>query len=159
MRDTDIAACFNRCFGHSRQVRMIGGALEPLYLPAAEGRLAELYYREDFAASALHEAAHWCIAGHRRRLQMDFGYHYEAPPRSKAGQQRFFSLEIRAQALESIFTRAAGLEFRPSADNLEADLTVFSAALENARHDMKHWLHNSKDTRALQFCDALAAAR
>ena len=40
---------------------MVGGAAEPLYLPDRGTRTAELHYREDFAASALHEAAHWCI--------------------------------------------------------------------------------------------------
>ena len=97
--DLDIAACFNATFLHTEQTRMRGGAREPLYVPARDGQPAELRYREDFAASALHEAAHWCIAGRERRLLADFGYAYQPPPRTAAQQCGFYTLELKTQAL------------------------------------------------------------
>ena len=63
----DIVAVFNQCFAQTYAVEMRGGADEPLYLPANLDKPAELIFREDFPASALHEAAHWCIAGEQRR--------------------------------------------------------------------------------------------
>ncbi len=149
-----IADCFNTAFGAER-VRLIGGASEPLYEPGFGATPARLYYREDFAASALHEAAHWCIAGSARRKLQDFGYAYVAPPRSAAAQARFFSAELKTQTLESIFAGCAGIEFRPSADNLEATVDDFSAAVTDATPAMMVWLQGSSGERAHRFCRAL----
>ena len=49
-----IANCFNATFSACEHVRIIGGAAEPLYVPARDEHPAQLHYREDFAASALH---------------------------------------------------------------------------------------------------------
>ena len=159
MRDLDIAGVFNRCFERDERTVLVGGADEPLYLPASTTAPAQLFYREDFAASALHEAAHWCIAGPGRRRLVDFGYAYTPPPRSAQQQQAFFAAELRTQTLESIFASAAGLEFRPSADNLEAALEAFSARVVAQRPSMQRWMQASVDTRATRFAAALAEAR
>ena len=155
MRHTEIAACFNRVFYPAYGTQMRGGAEEPLYVPAADGEPARVYYREDFAASALHEAAHWCIAGRQRRALADFGYSYQPPPRSEAAQQRFFALELRTQALESLFAAAAGVPFQPSADNLQADLSGFIEQLRVAQPEVSCWVRGSADPRARQFIHAL----
>jgi elongation factor P hydroxylase len=156
---TEIAACFNAAFYHAHTTQMRGGASEPLYLPAADGEPARLCYREDYAASALHEAAHWCIAGKRRRALVDFGYDYAPPPRSEAAQRHFFAQELRTQALESLFAKAAGVEFQPSADNLQADLSTFVEQLRAALPDASRWVCESSDPRARQFIDALEGWR
>ena len=78
-----------------------------------------LYYREDFFASALHEAAHWCIAGAARRTQVDFGYWYIEEGRSSASQRAFEAVEYKPQALEWFFSRACAWPFRISVDNLD----------------------------------------
>ena len=83
-----IAGCFNARFGRCYQVRLIGGAQEPLYLPAAGVDRAIIRYTRDYARSALHELAHWCLAGVRRRGRVDYGYWYQPPPRSPDQQQR-----------------------------------------------------------------------
>ena len=158
MYHTDIANCFNQAFLDAYHTRMVGGAAEPLYLPATAEQPAQLFYREDFAASALHEAAHWCIAGARRRTQVDFGYAYQPPPRSAQQQQRFFALEVRTQALESLFASAAGVRFQPSADNLGSDIAPFAAQVEAALPQVRSWLQSSKDARAGQFLAALVKA-
>ena len=137
---------------------MLGGAAEPLYLPAQNGGAAALYYREDFAASALHEAAHWCIAGRARRDRVDFGYDYQPPPRTEQAQDAFFASEVKTQALECLFAQAANVEFRASADNLHANVTEFEDRLDWAKGAVENWLMQTTDTRARRFLTALASA-
>ena len=55
-----IIQIFNTCFAQSHATRLLGGA-EPLYLPASGSDTAQLIFRDDYASSALHEAAHWCL--------------------------------------------------------------------------------------------------
>lgn len=115
-----IAAIFDRCFLASDNTRLCGAAAEPLYEPATGDAPALIHFREDYAASALHEAAHWCIAGPERRQQVDYGYWYAADGRGEAQQRLFMRVEARPQALEWCFSQAAGLRFRLSLDNLDA---------------------------------------
>ncbi|MFV8817194.1 elongation factor P hydroxylase [Haliea sp. E17] len=119
---TRLEQVFHRCFAASENTRLIGGASEPVYLPAGGERpCSELYYREDFFASALHEIAHWCIAGRERRLQVDFGYWYAPEGRNAGQQQAFEAVEVKPQALEWILSQACAYRFRLSADNFNAD--------------------------------------
>lgn len=113
---------FDRCFSVPENTLLCGGAAEPFYAPAAgPGEPHRLYYREDFFASALHEVAHWCIAGPARRLLPDFGYWY-APEGRDAGQQAAFeAVEVAPQALEWCFATACGYRFQVSTDNLAAE--------------------------------------
>jgi len=76
-----------------------------------------LFYREDFYASALHEISHWCIAGCNRRKLLDFGYWYITEGRNKTAQQKFYAVEQKPQAIEYLFSIAAGYPFSVSADN------------------------------------------
>lgn len=115
-----ISQVFNGLFAVSAQTVMVGGGAEPLYVPASGDQPARLVYTRNYAASALHEAAHWCIAGAVRRRQVDYGYHYDPPPRSTTQRQRFFGSELRCQALELLFTAAAGQPFQVSIDDLDA---------------------------------------
>ena len=159
MTDLDIVAVFTRCFRRSYATQLIGGAAEPLYQPAeAEHEPHRLYYRENFAASALHETAHWCVAGSARRTQVDFGYVYIEPPRTPAAQAAFFGAELKVQGLEELFCAAAGLEFVPSADQIGVDLNDFRQQLAEHRSQVRQWMHNSSDQRAHQFEQALRRA-
>jgi len=100
---------------------MVGGAQEPLYRPADDAYPHHrIFYREDYFSSALHEVAHWCVAGAERRKLMDFGYWYQPDGRTADQQREFENVEVKPQALEWIFSVAAGVAFRPSADNLSA---------------------------------------
>lgn len=152
----EIVAVFNRCFAHAYAVEMHGGADEPLYVPATLDKPAELIFREDFPASALHEAAHWCIAGEVRRESPDFAYTYIAAPRNDVEQARFFAAELRTQALECVFAQAANVIFTPSADNLNCDVAVFSNAIAQYRAKTDEWLNTPAGLRAQKFCSALA---
>ena len=153
-----ISAVFAASLGDDYHTELVGGASEPLYKPADGGAPAQLYFREDFPASALHEVAHWCIAGIQRRGQEDFGYHYIAGPRDARQQAAFFELELHTQSLERAFARALGLEFQPSADNLRADIDGFAAAIEAHTCALEAWLASPAGTRARRFIQALEQA-
>lgn len=153
-----ISSVFAASLGDDYHTELVGGASEPFYKPADGGLPAQLYFREDFPASALHEVAHWCIAGVRRRRQEDFGYQYIAGPRDARQQAAFFELELHTQSLERAFARALGLEFQPSADNLQADIDGFAAAIEAHTRALEAWLASPAGTRARRFIQALEQA-
>ncbi|MDP4918595.1 MAG: elongation factor P hydroxylase [Haliea sp.] len=112
---------FAQCFLHSENTLLCGGAEEPLYVPsAAPHEPHRLWFRDNFFASALHETAHWCIAGVERRQQVDFGYWYAPEGRDAGSQAAFEAVEVRPQALEWCFSMACGFPFRVSTDNLAA---------------------------------------
>lgn len=119
---TTLETVFNACFLTSENTCLVGGADEPLYLPAdAANPVHRLFYREDFFASALHEIAHWCIAGASRRQLRDFGYWYEPEGRSEQAQAAFLSVEARPQALEYYLSAACGYRFQLSLDSFDPD--------------------------------------
>jgi elongation factor P hydroxylase len=118
---TELESVFNTTFA-PWNTQLLGNAPEPVYLPADQDSASHrLFYREDYSASALHEIAHWCIAGDKRREQVDFGYWYRPEGRTLAQQRTFEQVEVKPQALEWIFATACGLKFTISADNLSAD--------------------------------------
>ncbi len=110
---------FDACFASRWNTRLIGGAEEPYYQPAtSEKHSHTLYYRQDYFASALHEVAHWCLAGEQRRQQFDLGYWYAPEGRTAQQQRAFEAVERKPQALEWFFSRACGYRFQVSVDNL-----------------------------------------
>ena len=155
MNSIQVQSCFNDCFGEKYRVEMRGGEEEPVYIPPIEDGLGKLIYRSDYASSALHEAAHWCIAGVARRALVDFGYEYSSPPRTSEQQDQFFRFECRVQALEWIFSDCAQVTFHPSADNLEADTGQFLGQLELAKVRELHRLENQFHSRASVFSRSL----
>lgn len=127
----DLIRIFDHLFLDRYQTCLVGGAEEPLYLPASHGQPACILFRSDFYASALHEVAHWCIAGAARRRLQDYGYWYAPEGRSEERQSEFQSVEVAPQALEWIFADAAGYRFHASLDN-PGNLTGAHAAFEDA---------------------------
>lgn len=117
----DLEILFKQCFYRDYKTLLIGGADEPLYRPAQSPAEPHcLYYRADYFASALHEIAHWCIAGAERRLQEDWGYWYCPDGRSPAQQRAFEAVEVKPQAIEWLLSVAAAAPFRISRDNVLA---------------------------------------
>lgn len=108
---------FDACFRESHRTRLVGGADEPLYVPATADGCAEIRYRQDYFASALHEVAHWCIAGAARRALPDYGYWYAEAGRDAAAQRAFEAAEVGPQAIEALFSAACAWPFRISLDN------------------------------------------
>ncbi len=153
MNQQRIVQCFDDLFAVSFQTRLQGGAEEPIYEARADGT-ATIYFRADYASSALHEVAHWCIAGRARRRIEDYGYWYRAK-RDCDQQHQFQCVEARPQALEWVFSVAADVSFRVSADNFEASAStredmkrMVLAAVQRTRYAMP--------SRALRFAAALA---
>jgi elongation factor P hydroxylase len=156
-----IVAVFDALFAQTHGARLCGGAAEPLYEPGSGGDVAKIHFRSDYAASALHEVAHWCIAGPRRRSQLDYGYWYNADGRDADAQSAFMHAEARPQALEWYFSVASGLRFRLSLDNLDAppDPGMTRAFAEAVFTEASHLRARGLPPRAASFFEALAARR
>ncbi|GGY10805.1 elongation factor P hydroxylase [Litchfieldella qijiaojingensis] len=115
----DIIALFDGLFFDHFRTRLVRGGDEPLYRPAdADCPYHRVIFARGFFASALHEISHWCIAGARRRELEDYGYWYLPDGRDASQQCEFESVEVAPQALELLFSRACGLTFHVSVDNL-----------------------------------------
>ena len=67
-----------------------------------------------------------------------------------------FAAELKTQSLERAFATALGLEFRPSADNLNADVEAFSAALTDDETALNAWLISTSGQRARRFLEHLS---
>jgi elongation factor P hydroxylase len=165
-----IIALFDQLFLGSHNTRLISGAEEPVYLPAdmpdnkqsqqnQAGGTAyhRLCFRQDYLSSALHEIAHWCLAGTQRLLLEDFGYWYQPDGRSAEQQQVFEAVEVRPQALEWMFSVACGQRFQPSADNLSGGQSQPSGEFSQAvMEQAKSWCEvGTMPSRAEQFLAAL----
>jgi elongation factor P hydroxylase len=154
---TRIADTFNRVFGASHRTRMVGGSAEPLYEPAGEARPAQIEFTHDYPASALHEAAHWCIAGATRRRLRDYGYSYTPGPRDPGSRAAFFARECDAQAVEALLAEACGVRFVVSADDFAASSAELEAFERNVRAAIERRRTRGLPPRAERFRTALIA--
>ena len=162
--DEKVARTFNCLFAKSHNTVIIGGALEPLYTPPRHNARGLIRYTRNYTLSALHEIAHWCIAGSERRRLIDYGYWYLPPPRSSALQQSFFAVEARAQALEWLFADAVGISFQLSADDVHPsddseganDIIAKAAFAERVERRVDAWRTQGLPERADQMLRALA---
>ena len=156
MKAADICRIFHACLGNAFRTRLEGGADEPFYQPAeGGGDWHRMIFREDFAASALHEISHWCSVGSARRLQPDLGYWYRSN-RDVSAQRAFESLEARPQALEWIFSVAADVPFRVSCDNFDPQVLELNGFRHMVRDAAIEWLDCELPARAKTFTDALS---
>ena len=160
LRSDRLERVFANCFADKLHTRLRGGAAEPLYQPALrQGGWHVLYYRADYFASALHEVAHWCIAGAERCLQVDFGYWYAPDGRSGVQQKAFEAVESRPQALEWYFAKACGYRFRVSVDNLDGvcgELPDSSGFRRQVYEQALRWQREGLPGRAAEFFHGLS---
>lgn len=152
-----IIDIFSAAFFSRYRTLLKGGGSEPTYAPACYGEPAVITFREDFAASALHEVAHWCIAGAHRRSLPDYGYWYEAE-RDECSEARFMAAEASPQALEWIFSMAAARPFRISADNPHAPEDARNRLRGRVQSEARHWLARGLPQRAMTFAVGLGHA-
>ena len=151
MNSVEIIKVFNELFADEYQTQLIGGGDEPFY--RCEQNYYQICFRHDYESSALHEVAHWCIASAERRQQIDYGYWYKEC-RSVKEQQEFQYFERRPQALEWIFSIAAGVHFRVSVDSFEANnVEVFKKGVQN---EALEFARTGLLKRAQRFADALS---
>jgi len=148
---------FNRLFLPTYNTVLVAGEDEPIYLPADEQHPHHrVVFAHGFFASALHEIAHWCVAGPERRLLEDFGYWYKPDGRSAAEQAEFERVEIRPQAYEWIFNQAAGRRFHFSADNLSAGLGASDTFKRNVHAQVLELLETGLPLRVQMLVGALS---
>lgn len=165
---SDLKRLFDDTFASDFNTRLVKGDDEPIYLPpnVGDGKLegqsfAQVVFAHGFYASALHEIAHWCLAGEQRRTQVDYGYWYCPDGRTAAEQQKFQSVEIKPQAIEWALSLAAGFRFQVSCDNLSGDefgQQPDRLAFEKQILDqIEVYLDNGYPPRAQRFIGCLAA--
>lgn len=156
-RSQDLVKIFNACFLHANNTQLIGGAHEPIYLPAGDARKHhEVVFTQDYFASALHESAHWFIAGDRRRTLVDYGYWYAPDGRDALQQKAFEEVEVKPQALEWILSEACAAAFRVSADNLNEGLGATDLFRTRIAIQAQKYCSDGIPARSQTFVAALA---
>ncbi|WP_111656922.1 elongation factor P hydroxylase [Isoalcanivorax indicus] len=149
----DLERLFAQTFADSHDTLLCGGAEEPFYQP---GRPHRILYTRDYFRSALHEVAHWCVAGAARRQLPDYGYWYAPDGRDAAQQRAFEQVEVKPQALELLFCEACGHPFAVSLDNLEGetgDATAFATAVA---HQALHYRAQRRNQRWARWLHTLS---
>lgn len=153
----ELAALFNAAFLISHHTKLVAAVDEPLYRPASNRRAYhEIAYAHGFFRSALHEIAHWCVAGKVRRQLVDYGYWYEPDGRNAEQQQAFEKVEVKPQAYEWLLSLSCGHEFEVSLDNLNGDVDpdryqFTQAVIEQAQAAF----HKGLNARLQKLCSAL----
>lgn len=147
---------FNALFIPTHNTQLVCCASEPIYRPAdAEHPHHRIIFAHGFFASALHEIAHWCVAGKERRQLEDFGYWYEPDGRNAERQAEFEKVEVKPQALEWIFSRSADFQFHFSADNLSAEVGASETFKKAVYAQVQRYLTTGLPKRAKMWSDAL----
>lgn len=156
-RYQDLIDLFEQTFFAQYNTRLVKGNDEPIYIPANEScSFHQIIFAHGFYASALHELAHWFVAGEQRRLLEDFGYWYEPDGRNEHQQKQFENVEVKPQAIEWALSVAVNKQFRVSADNLngaEGDTASFQ---RRVYHQVQSYLLHGFPQRAQKFIDVLA---
>jgi elongation factor P hydroxylase len=150
-----LVSLFNDIFVSGEFTCLESGGEEPVYLPAENGEPHRIVFTRDYFASALHEIAHWCVAGPGRRQLPDYGYWYAPDGRTAEQQAEFERLEVRPQALEWLFSVAAGYRFRVSADNLVQGLGASEAFKDAIHRQVLHHCAVGVSQRVSAFLKAL----
>ncbi len=150
---------FNQCFAKDYRTKLARGEEEPLYVPAkTPDDYHVVYFAHGFLSSALHECAHWFIAGSARRLLPDYGYWYQPDGRTASQQALFQHVEIKPQALEWILSEICGHRFVFSFDNLNGDLADTQAFKQAVCDQVAVYKSKGLPLRAARFANALQAA-
>lgn len=163
----DLQRLFSNCFRETFNTELVIGNDEPIYLPAGQTDIgiaaqdyAQIVLAHGFFNSALHEIAHWCVAGEERRKLIDFGYWYCPDGRTAEQQHNFQQVEVKPQAIEWAFSVACGRQFKPSCDNLngdefgrQPDVLAFQQQIYG---QVLVYLKNGFPPRAQVFIEALA---
>jgi len=152
-----LISIFNRIFRESYNTELLLGGDEPIYLPADEKhKYHRIIFARGYFASALHEIAHWCIAGPERRMLEDYGYWYAPDGRTAEVQAKFEKVEMKPQAVEWILSASCGFRFRVSCDNLsgncEPDCLGFT---RKVREQVSVYLEQGMPERTKMLSDVL----
>ncbi|MGS0536110.1 elongation factor P hydroxylase [Pseudoalteromonas sp. SaAl2] len=153
----DLISIFESTFYQSHNTRLVKGEHEPIYIPANEQTpYHQIIFAHGFYASALHEIAHWLVAGEKRRLLEDYGYWYCPDGRDKAQQAEFESVEIKPQAIEWALSVAAGFDFKVSVDNLNGEQTCRFDFQARVHQHLLNLLSNGFNVRTNKLLKAIS---
>ena len=152
----DLITLFGHTFSHSHNTILVRGDSEPIYLPADQQHAQHrIIFAHGYFASALHEIAHWCLAGKKRRLLEDYGYWYCPDGRNAQQQAEFEAVEVKPQAIEWAFSVACGKPFRVSSDNLNGAEVDVAGFTNKVRQQVLSYLANGFPPRANRFITTL----
>ncbi|GAB6034400.1 elongation factor P hydroxylase [Galenea microaerophila] len=147
---------FNQTFLETENTELVCCEAEPIYRPADENYPHHrIIFAHGFFASALHEVAHWCIAGKARRQLEDFGYWYQPDGRNAEQQAEFEKVEVKPQALEWIFSVCADFPFHFSADNLNGEVGLSETFKQSVLNQVHTYLVEGMPRNAEQFSQVL----
>lgn len=149
----------NTQFLKQYNTHIVGGFDEPLYLPENGNRPAEIRYTRDYYRSALHELAHWCVAGKERRLQEDYDYWYVPDGRNQEQQNEFYQCEVKPQAIEWAFSLACGVKFDISVDNINQAVSGDPEFRKKVRSQLFSYLKEGFPARAQQLLELIVNYR
>ncbi len=160
----DLIKIFNATFFEEYNVKLDFGGNYPIYLPAfleEDGKPSErdynvILFAKGYYSSALHEIAHWLIAGKERHKLEDFGYWYEPDGRSAERQREFEKVEVKPQAIEWILAVAAGFRYFASADNLNGNPGDNSAFKQAVYEQVKQYAEQGLSERAEKLRHAIS---
>lgn len=138
--------------------RMLGGFEEPFYAAEKDGQPARIQFSHDYIRSALHELAHWCVAGKARRMQDDYGYWYAPDGRTQAQQKAFFKMEVKPQAIEWAFAECCGIAFDVSVDNLGHEVEGIADFRARVEDQLLHYRSHGFPKRAADIMNLLEKA-
>ncbi len=152
----DLITIFNQCFATTYNTLLKKGGDEPVYIPSGpHSSYNILYFAHGYFSSALHECAHWLIAGEARRKLEDFGYWYTPDGRNEVEQKKFQEVEIKPQALEWILSVATGYRFQVSLDNLSGGQIDREPFIQRVYREVKTFCERGLSPRAAMFRQAL----
>jgi elongation factor P hydroxylase len=149
----DLITLFNGLFASTEQTVLVGGGSEPLYQPGVQTHT--IIFTRNYYASALHEIAHWCIAGHERRQLLDYGYWYKPDGRNSAQQRLFEQVEVKPQSIEWHFSLAAGINFNISLDNITGETSQTDDFKRQIYQQTLHYFDTGLPSRAEKFKNSL----
>ena len=146
----------NENYLHDYQTKIEGAFDEPFYKAGKGGQMAEIQFSHDYIRSALHELAHWCVAGVERRKSDDFGYWYAVDGRDQEQQNEFFKVEIKPQTIEWAFSIICGVKFEASVDNLHKKVEGVDKFEQDLMVQMQQYLINGFPKRVKAIIVILA---
>ncbi len=146
----------NNQYLNQYNTKLIAGFYEPFYKAAIESEPAEIQFSHDYIRSALHELAHWCVAGVERRKLDDYGYWYAADGRNQQQQDAFFKLEIKPQAIEWAFSIVCGVEFEASVDNLNNQVEGVSQFQNSLKIQLQNYIRNGYPMRTQEILNLIS---
>lgn len=159
MNLSDFILIINQHYLNAYNTLLIGGFSEPFYQAAKQNQPAQIQFTCDYFRSALHELAHWCVAGEERRKLDDYGYWYAPDGRNQEQQELFFACEVVPQAFEWALSLACSVKFDVSVDNLNTPTSGAEQFKQAVYEKLQSYLENGFPARTESLLQLIYQAR